>query len=257
MAEFVILFFVFIKLNFMKILAIETSTYSGSIAIVEENAILGEYYFNIGPVHTEKLVPSIEWLLSEVGIDKSDLSGVAVSLGPGSFTSLRVGLSTAKGICYSLGIPLVGVSSLKALAMNLPFAPCNICPVMDARKGEVFAALFCFNDGQLERIMDDMVLSPERLVELIKENTIFVGDGAILYKDYLEDNLCTGILFSPININFPRASNLALSEIGKFKEDRDNKYVLDGIMNLAPQYLRKSEAEISKEGRSDERLRKN
>lgn len=233
----------------MRILAIETSTYSGSIAVVTEDSILGEYYFNVGPVHTEKLVPSIDWLLCELDMDKSDLSGVAVSLGPGSFTSLRVGISTAKGICYSLGIPLIGVSSLKALAMNLPFAPYNICPVMDARKGEVFTALFRFTNGDLERITEDVVISPEGLVELIKDNTIFVGDGALVYKDYLEDNLGSGIMFSPINTNFPRASNLALSEIGKFKEDRDNKYLYDEIMNLAPHYLRKSEAEISKEGR--------
>jgi len=233
----------------MKILAIETSTYAGSIAVVVDGAILGEYYFNIGPVHTEKLIPSIDWLLSELGMVKSDLSGVAVSLGPGSFTSLRVGISTAKGICYSLGIPLVGVSSLKALAMNLPFASYNICPVIDARKGEVFASLFRSHNGELERIMEDIVISPEGLVEIIKDNTIFVGDGALLYKDYLEDNLGSGIMFSPINTNFPRASNLALSEIGKFKEDRDNKYIYDEIMNLTPHYLRKSEAEISKEER--------
>jgi tRNA threonylcarbamoyladenosine biosynthesis protein TsaB len=233
----------------MKILAIETSTYAGSIAVVGDDAILGEYYFNIGPVHTEKLIPSIDWLLSELGMVKSDLSGVAVSLGPGSFTSLRVGISTAKGICYSLGIPLVGVSSLKALAMNLPFAPYNICPVIDARKGEVFTSLFRFTNGELERILEDIVVSPEGLVEIIKDNTIFVGDGALLYKDYLEDNLGSGIMFSPINTNFPRASNLALSEIGKFKEDRDNKYIYDEIMNLTPHYLRKSEAEISKEER--------
>ncbi|MEX1000024.1 MAG: tRNA (adenosine(37)-N6)-threonylcarbamoyltransferase complex dimerization subunit type 1 TsaB [Thermodesulfobacteriota bacterium] len=233
----------------MKILAIETSTYAGSIAVVGDDTILGEYYFNIGPVHTEKLIPSIDWLLSELGMAKSDLSGVAVSLGPGSFTSLRVGISTAKGICYSLGIPLIGVSSLKALAMNLPFAPYNICPVIDARKGEVFASLFRSHNGELERILEDIVVSPEGLVEIIKDNTIFVGDGALLYKDYLEDNLGSGIMFSPINTNSPRASNLALSEIGKFKEDRDNKYIYDEIMNLAPHYLRKSEAEISKEGR--------
>jgi len=233
----------------MKILAIETSTYAGSIAVVVDGAILGEYYFNIGPVHTEKLIPSIDWLLSELGMVKSDLSGVAVSLGPGSFTSLRVGISTAKGICYSLGIPLVGVSSLKALAMNLPFASYNICPVIDARKGEVFASLFRSHNGELERIMEDIVISPEGLVEIIKDNTIFVGDGALLYKDYLEDNLGSGIMFSPINTNFPRASNLALSEIGKFKEGRDNKYIYDEIMNLTPHYLRKSEAEISKEER--------
>ncbi len=233
----------------MKILAIETSTYAGSIAVLENERILGEYYFDIGPAHTEKLVPSIDWLLSELAIDKSDLTAVAVSLGPGSFTSLRVGISTAKGLCYSLGIPLVGVSSLKALAMNLPFSPYNICPIIDARKGEVFVALFRSNRGTLERLLEDVVVSPEELVNLINDNTIFLGDGSLLYKDYLEDNLSHDIMFSPVNINFPRAPNLVLSEIGKFKEDRDNSYLCNEIMNLAPHYLRKSEAEISKEGR--------
>lgn len=233
----------------MKILAIETSTYSGSIAIVGESGVIGEYYFNVGPVHTEKLIPSVHWLLFELGMAKSDLTGVAVSIGPGSFTSLRVGISTAKGICYSLGIPLIGVSSLKALAMNLPFSPYTICPVMDARKGEVFTSLFRYHNGELERLMEDIVISPKGLVELIKDNTIFIGDGALLYKEYLEDNLSGDIMFSPININFPRASNLVLSEIGKFNEDMDNNLVNEKIMSLTPQYLRKSEAEISKQGR--------
>jgi len=233
----------------MRILAIETSTYSGSIAIVGDESILGEYYFNIGPKHTEKLVPSIDWLISEMDMEKSDLTGVAVSTGPGSFTSLRVGISTAKGICYSLGIPLIGVSSLKNLAMNVSSCSYDICPVIDARKGEVFTAIFRYRNGELERILDDTVVSPEQLVELIKRNTILIGDGALLYKEYLEDNLSHDIMFSPVNINFPRASNLVFSEIGKFTGDRDNKYVYSEIMNLAPQYLRKSEAEISKDGR--------
>lgn len=233
----------------MKILAIETSTYSGSIALISEEAVLGEYYFNIGPAHTEKLVPSIDWLLSELNTEKSDLTGVAVSLGPGSFTSLRVGISTAKGICYSLGIPLVGVSSLKVLAMNLPLAPFNICPVMDARKGEVFAALFRSNNGEIERLAEDMVVTPEKLTDIIKDNTIFIGDGALLYKDFLEDNLSDGIMFCPLNLNAPRASNVALAEIGKFKEEIDSINVADQVMKMAPQYLRKSEAEISKQGR--------
>jgi tRNA threonylcarbamoyladenosine biosynthesis protein TsaB len=233
----------------MKILAIETSTYSGSIAILEDYKILGEYYFDVGPAHTEKLVPSVDWLLKQLNVKKSDLNAIAVSLGPGSFTSLRVGISTAKGISYSLGIPLVGVSSLMALAMNVAFAPYDICSVIDARKGEVFTALFRSYDGVLERLTEDMVVSPDKLLEIIKEKTIFAGEGALLYKDFLEDKLRGDILFSPINMNFPRASSVALSEIGKIKEDRDNKYVLSETMNLAPQYLRKSEAEITKEGR--------
>ncbi len=233
----------------MRILAIETSTYSGSIAVLGDEGLLGEYFFNVGPSHTEKLVPSIDWLLGELGMDKADLTGVAVSIGPGSFTALRVGISTAKGICFSLGIPLIGVSSLETLAMNLPFSPYNICPVIDARKGEVFTALFSSNNGKIERLLEDMVISPEGLAENIKEKTIFIGDGALLYRDFLEDILSDDILFSPHNMNFPRASCQALLVIDKFKEGLDNKSQWDGIMNLAPHYLRKSEAEISKDGR--------
>ena len=233
----------------MRILAIETSTYSGSIALVSGEGVIGEYYFNIGPAHTEKLVPSIDWLLSELNEKRSDLTGVAVSLGPGSFTSLRVGISTAKAISYSLGIPLRGVSSLEVLAMNFPLNSYNICPMIDARKGEVFSALFRTESGELERITEDTLISAEKLVETIKNDTIFVGDGALLYKEYLEDNLSDGIMFSPHNLNFPRASNVALLEISKFSEGVDREYDGQAVMKMAPHYLRKSEAEISREGR--------
>ncbi len=232
----------------MRILAIETSTYSGSIALISSKSVMGEYYFNIGPAHTEKLVPSIDWLLSELNINKSDLTGVAVSLGPGSFTSLRVGISTAKAISYSIGIPLLGVSSLEVLAMNFPFSTYNICPMIDARKGQVFTALFRAERGKLERLSEDMLISVEKLADITKDDTIFVGDGALLYKEYLEDNLSNGIMFSPQNLNFPRASNVALLEVDKFSGGLDREDVSQAVMKMAPHYLRKSEAEISKEG---------
>lgn len=233
----------------MKILAIETSTYSSSIAVLEDTKVMGEYYFDVGPSHTEKLVPSLDWLLKELNVPKSDLDIIAVSLGPGSFTSLRVGISTAKGISYSLGIPVIGVSSLKVLALNVIHTPYDICSLIDARRGEVFAALFRSSNGELKRLTEDMVMSPEQLLDVIRGKTIFVGSGALLYKDFLEDNLRDDIMFSSVNTNIPRASNVALSEIGKLREDRDNKYAHSDTMILAPHYLRKSEAEISKDGR--------
>ena len=126
----------------MKILGIETSMYAGSIAVSEDEKVLGEYYFNTGPSHSEKLMPSIQWLLKELSIDKTGLEAVAVSLGPGSFTSLRIGLASAKGLSYALGIPIIGISTLELMANNVPFAPFRICPLIDARRGEVFAAFF-------------------------------------------------------------------------------------------------------------------
>ena len=220
----------------MKVLAIETSTYSGSIAASQGNEILGEYYLNMGPSHSERLVPAIDRLLGELNIDRRALGGVAVSLGPGSFTALRVGISTAKGIAYSLGIPVAGASSLEILAMNLPFSPFQVCAAADARKGELFCALFRTGEGRAARLTEDMIIAPPGLMEIIKEKTIFIGEGALLYRDFLEDNGLGGgdSLFCPPYLNYPRASSLAIYGYERFKEGH-----ADEVLGLAPMYLRK------------------
>ena len=235
----------------MKVLAIETSTYSGSIAVSEDDEILGEFYFNMGPSHSEKLVPSIEWLLSGLDIDKSELDGIAVSLGPGSFTALRVGISTAKGMALSLGILVAGASSLELMAMNLPFAGYPVCSVMDAKKGELFAALFRSEDGRIERITEDMIVSPQELREIIKEKTIFIGEGALLYKDFMEDNQVSreNVLACPPYLNYPRASSLAQSGVRSLSAGK-----ADDVVALAPRYLRKSDAELTSKGRNYDRI---
>ncbi len=189
----------------MKVLAIETSTYSGSVAVSEDDMILGEYYLNMGPSHSERLVPAIDMLLGELGIGRKELGGVAVSLGPGSFTALRVGISTAKGLAYSLGIPVTGAYSLEILA---------------------------------------------GLMEIIKEETIFIGEGALLYRDFLEDNGLGGeaIQICPPYLNYPRASSLAFYGFKRFAEGH-----ADEVLGLAPMYLRKPDAELTAKGRQDDR----
>ncbi len=235
----------------MKVLAIETSTYSGSIAVSEDDEILGEFYFNMGPSHSEKLVPSIDWLLNGLHIHKSELDGIAVSLGPGSFTALRVGISTAKGIALSLRIPVTGASSLELMAMNLPFAGHSVCSVMDAKKGELFAALFRSGDGEFERVTEDMTVTPAKLNEIIKEKTIFIGEGALLYRDFLEDNQVSleNVVLCPRYLNYPRASSLA--QLGVRNLGAGN---VDDVVTLAPIYLRKSDAEITSKGRHNDRI---
>lgn len=230
----------------MKILGIETSMYAGSIAVSQDEEILGEYYFNTGPSHSEKLIPSIDWLLGELGVAKAELGGVAVSLGPGSFTSLRIGIAAAKGLSYSLGIPIVGVSTLELLASNVPFSPYTVCPVIDARRGEVFAAFFKSRKAEVVRISQDMVLSPESLAERIKEKTIFVGEGALLYSDFLDHMFGGGgsAMFCPPGINYPRAGILSYLGYCRIKDGR-----MDDPYRLEPHYMRKSEAEILKEKR--------
>lgn len=235
----------------MKVLAIETSTYSGSIAVSEDDRVLGEYYLNMGPTHSERLVPAIDGLLGELGIGRKELGGVAVSLGPGSFTALRVGISTAKGLAYSLGIPVAGASSLEILAMNLPYSPFQVCALGDARKGELYAAFFRTDGGRVLRIRADAILQPAGLMEIIKEETIFIGEGALLYRDFLEDNGLGGevLRICPPYLNYPRASSLAFYGFKRFTEGH-----ADEVLGLAPMYLRKPDAELTAKGRQDDRI---
>lgn len=228
----------------MIILGIETSLYAGSIAVSEEGKILGEYYFNTGPSHSEKLLSSVDWLISELDIEKSELGGIAVSLGPGSFTSLRIGVAAAKGLAYSLEVPITGVSTLELMANNLPYANSQICPVIDAKRAEVFCALFESNDGQVQRITEDIVISPEKLARDIKEKTVFVGEGALLYSDFL-DHISVGKGFSEYSsepFNYPRAGVLCMLGESKFEAGQS-----DDPYTLSPSYIRKSEAEVQKE----------
>lgn len=227
----------------MKILGIETSTHAGSVALIDGDRILGEFFLNLGLTRSEKLIPMIDWVLGAIGVEKKEIEGVAVSIGPGSFTGLRVGLSTAKGLAFSLGIPLVGVSSLETLAMNI-FTNFSICSIIDARKKEVFAAFFKFSGGGVIRTSDDILISPQGLSGMIHERTVFIGDGTVLYGDLLINVLGELALFCSLNLNFPRASNSAL--IG---ERRLREGWRDDVSTLAPRYLRKTEAEIYREGR--------
>lgn len=226
----------------MRVLGIETSTYSGSVAIVDDDRVLGEVFFNNGPLHSERLLPAIEWLLGGIGVDKKEIEGIVVSVGPGSFTALRIGIATAKGLAFSLGVPIVGVSSLEILASGLPFTPFTICSIIDARKGEVFAAFFGYSSGRLERIGNEMLIPPAVLIEMIREKTVFIGDGAILYMDLLKSALGELALFCPLSFNFPRASNCALLGIQKLREGFQ-----DDLLALVPRYLRGADAEILKE----------
>ncbi|MCI0454096.1 MAG: tRNA (adenosine(37)-N6)-threonylcarbamoyltransferase complex dimerization subunit type 1 TsaB [Candidatus Dadabacteria bacterium] len=227
----------------MRVLGIETSTSSGSVALIEDEKVIGQFFLNIGPAHSEKLLTMVDLLFKEVGIDKNEIEGIAVSIGPGSFTALRVGISTAKGLAFTLGIPVVGVSSLEVLSHNLLFTPFMICPMIDARKKEVYAALFRYSDSKLDRMSDDSINSHEKICERIAEKTIFIGNGALLYRDLLIDSIGDLALFCPFDFNFPKASNCALIVSSKLKNGRK-----DDLAALAPQYLRKSEAEIYREG---------
>ncbi len=225
----------------MRFLGIETSTHSGSVAIVDGDTILGEIFLNVGPSHSEKLLPMVDWLLQAAGMKRNDLEGIAVSSGPGSFTSLRVGISTAKGMAFSLGIPIVGVSSLEVLSRNLVHTPYTICSMIDARRKQVYAALFKCTRDEPTRLTEDCLSDPVELIGMISEEAIFVGNGAVLYRGLIEKSLGDWAMFCESSLNFPKASHCV--EAAMRKLIHDNK---GDTSQFSPLYLSKADAEISK-----------
>lgn len=223
----------------MIVLGIETSSTCGSVAVVQDRKVLGELFFNTGRKHSTKIVPSITNLLSTVGLDKADLEGIAVTSGPGSYTSLRIGISIAKGLAYSLDIPLIGISTLQCVAFNSIISPHLICSLIDARKGELYSALFRYNTGELERISEDQIVSIDYLCQAIDEKTVLIGDGLYLYKSTFVDRINGLVLFAPEHLCYGRASSCAILGIDNFKKAKR-----DEVNTLVPKYIRQADAEL-------------
>ena len=227
----------------MLVMGIETSTIQGGVALLSERGLLSEYLLNVKATHTERLLPSIDRILRDGGITLSQVEGIAVATGPGSFTGLRIGLSTAKGLAASTGRPLVGVSTLEAMAWTLPFCAYLVCPILDARKGEIYCSLFRHEGDRLIRVMDEAALSPDVLISRIREQTVFIGDGLAVYGDLLKDRLNALALFPPLSQRGGRPA--AVAELGLRRLLNGER---DEISGLAPRYLRPSEAELRRIG---------
>ena len=239
----------------MIILAIETSTLTGSVALMEAfldgegsskgEKILGEHTLALPGTHSERLMPSLDGLFHEASMSIGDVQGIALALGPGSFTGLRIGVSTVKGLAFALGVPVVGVPTLDALAQNIPFASSLICPVLDARKKEVYAALFRGDGtGRVEKSSEDWGLPPEDLLSRINEKTIFLGVGAEVYRDIFRNKLGPLAQFAPPELSLPRAVNVARLSLPGFQ-----KGLTLNLFSFTPTYIRRSEAEIHYEAK--------
>jgi tRNA threonylcarbamoyladenosine biosynthesis protein TsaB len=223
----------------MLVLGVETSTMQGGVALVGEDGLRSEYTLNVAATYSERLLPAIERVLRDARIGLDALSGMAVSIGPGSFTGLRIGLSTVKGLAYSTGLPVVGVPTLEALAWTLPFAGEQVCPVLDARRQEVYAALFRYERGRPVRIMEDTALAPEALCRKIRRPTVFLGDGLAAYGDLFRRCLGDRMLVPPPACRGARPACVA--DLGRQRLLRGDQ---DPTDSLVPRYLRPSEAEL-------------
>lgn len=216
----------------MKILAMDSSAKAASVAIVEDDKILGEVFLNCGLTHSVTIMPSVEWLLDMTGLKVSDIDRIAITEGPGSFTGLRIGMAALKGLAWACDIPCVGVSTLETIAQGASSADGIICAVMDARANQVYNAMFEVKDGKLSRLCEDRAITiPELLSELSdKENVTFAGDGALICHERAEGKF----KIAQENIRYQRASSVAFLA-------KDKKTLTAQEISL--QYIRLPQAE--------------
>ncbi len=225
------------------ILSLENSGMCGSIALSASNVCIAEYSLTTTKTHSKRLLSSIEFILHEATLDWPEIDAIAVSLGPGSFTGLRIGLATAKGIAMATGKKLIGISSLDALAFQLQHSAKLICPAIDARKKQVYAAIYRHSGPNLQRLTPPMAIEPLELAAQIQESVIFIGDGGVLYKEILQDTLGEMVTFADPSTYFPRAAAIGSLALIKWH----NKDFLDPAIAV-PTYVRPSDAEISIKG---------
>ena len=225
----------------MIVLGIDTSTPQTSLAIGTERQILASLSI-AGTARQESVTPALQQLLTWSGLDLHQVDGVAVGVGPGLFTGLRVGVETAKTLAQVLTIPIVGIPSLDALANAVRYTPRRIAAVVDARRGEVFAAVYRSVPGDVVRETDLLVLKPDQLVaelEALAGEVLCVGNGAILYRREIEE-LGSGVEFASSAVADPDAAALVELAIPRFLRG-----AFDRVFDVVPLYLRKSDAEIA------------
>ena len=229
----------------MRVLGIETATGLGGVALIEGETVRAEYRLEMTMAHAERLMVLIDRVLGDNGRSLDDLDALAVSIGPGSFTGLRVAVNTVKGLAVGKPIPVAAVPTLEAMAWNISAVGVVVCPMIDAKKGEVYAALFSSEyGGGLKRIMEDRVISPENLCEHLSMSSglpiVFLGDGASRYREVLHKRLGSRSVFSPVPLSSALPSMVA--RLGLQRIERGD---VSDVRTLVPAYLRRADAEVN------------
>ncbi|SHM48558.1 tRNA threonylcarbamoyladenosine biosynthesis protein TsaB [Anaerosporobacter mobilis DSM 15930] len=225
----------------MKILAIDSSGLVASVAIVSENELIGEYTINFKKTHSQTLLPMLDAVVKMVELDLKDIDAIAVAMGPGSFTGLRIGSSTAKGLGLALDKPIIEVPTVDGLAYNIGATDYSICPLMDAKRNQVYTGIYEYIDGEFQVVKPECAVSLTDILDEINakgKKVIFLGDGVPVYKNQITEYVKVPYVFSPVHLDRQRAGAIgALAcryyEEGKIVTARDHK----------PEYLRLSQAE--------------
>ena len=224
----------------MKILAVDTSATAASVAVAEENKLIGEFSINTALTHSQTLMPMVDELLKNTGLSVNDMDAVAVNAGPGSFTGVRIGVAAVKGIAFPKNLPCVSVSTLESMAYNMLGNDCIVCSVMDARCSQVYNALFRVKDCTVTRMTDDRALSLADLkneLQNINKKVVLVGDGAVLCSKFLGEEL-ENIMLAPFNNRIQTASSVAYAAFEKINNGETVK-----ADELMPVYLRLPQAQ--------------
>ena len=221
----------------MKILALEASTLMGGVAVVDDEGVICELTLSVAETHSAQLMPAVDYALRMAGLKLGELDAFAVALGPGSFTGLRIGLSTVKGLAVAASKPLVGIPTLEAMAHAFPYCPRLICPMLDARMKEVYAAFFEARDGSVSRRSDDLVLGVSDLLNDAKEETLFFGTGAKRYREQIVEIMGDLARFASPEISGARASTVGFLAVEKLRRGESSD-----IDSIEPIYIRESQA---------------
>lgn len=223
----------------MSILAIDTSNYTLGVALLEEDKVIGEYITNVKVNHSVRAMPAIQTLMKDCGVEPNQLTKIVVAKGPGSYTGVRIGVTIAKTLAWSLNIPIVGVSSLEVLAAHTGrYFKGLVAPLFDARRGQIYTGLYQYQNGMLETVIEDQNLLTVDWVEKLKslnQPVLFVGNDLPIHREVIESELKEQAFFADITEHNPRPAELGL--LGRDRQGED-------IHSFVPNYIRLVEAEV-------------
>lgn len=231
----------------MNLLAIDASGIAGSVAYYKEGKLAGEYYICDKLTHSQTIMPMLEDMKKILNINLDEIDAVAVTSGPGSFTGLRIGVTAAKALALALEVPIIGVPTLDVMAHGMVYTDYLICPTMDARRQQVYTALYEWQNSELIRLTEHMAIDIETYLNELKNQAkriIFLGDGTGVYDTIIREKLGEKAVFAPSFCNMQHASVLADIAAKRYEEGE-----VEDPSLFVPMYLRKSQAEREKEER--------
>ena len=231
----------------MKILGLDSSGIVASVAVVEDDILVAEYTVNYKKTHSQTLLPMLDEIAKMTELDLNTIDAIAVAAGPGSFTGLRIGSATAKGLGLALRKPLIAVPTVEGLAYNLYDTDGLICPIMDARRRQVYTGIYRFEEHRLVTVEDQMAVPMEEMISKLNEYqqpVTFLGDGVPVFVDMIAEKLKVPYSFAPAHVNKQRAAAVAALGLIYYKEGRTQT-----AMEHIPDYLRVSQAEREREER--------